>query len=177
MREICTSGSMRGVWKRSHGTDSKAPPIERGGQQICRTYSHRATSRLYRTRPLAPSSSLQTNLRAGADSGFKALKKRDTQDSEFSYAGCRRFPADKAFDGRHSGDMTYARSLLSILKPLESFTASQDACGGRGCAESIPTTASPTSIDAIWWDSGCPGCCCRMLLQWLAVQPALPCLC
>ena len=42
------SGSMSGVWKRSHGTDNKAPPIERGGQQICRTYSHRATSRLYR---------------------------------------------------------------------------------------------------------------------------------
>ena len=30
MYEICMSGSMSEVWKRSHGPDSKAPPIERG---------------------------------------------------------------------------------------------------------------------------------------------------
>jgi hypothetical protein len=47
MREICMSGLMRGVWKRSHGLDSKAPAIERVGQQICQPYSHRATSLLY----------------------------------------------------------------------------------------------------------------------------------
>jgi hypothetical protein len=47
MREICTSGLMRGMWKRSHGLDSKAPAIERVGQQICQPYSHRATSLLY----------------------------------------------------------------------------------------------------------------------------------
>ena len=41
------SGLMRGMWKRSHGLDSKAPAIERVGQQICQPYSHRATSLLY----------------------------------------------------------------------------------------------------------------------------------
>jgi hypothetical protein len=31
MREICMSGSMSGVWRRSHGRTSEAPPNERGG--------------------------------------------------------------------------------------------------------------------------------------------------
>jgi len=48
VREICMSGSMRGMWKRGYGTVTWAPPDERGGQQTNQTYYYRATFLLYR---------------------------------------------------------------------------------------------------------------------------------
>ena len=47
MREIRTSGSMSGRWKRSMAAASEAPARGKAGTRICRRLNHRATSRLY----------------------------------------------------------------------------------------------------------------------------------
>jgi hypothetical protein len=68
MREICMSGSMSGVWRRSHGRATKAPPNERGGNSYARpnaTAPHLDSTK-------APFSARMTNVRSTSKSGAKA---------------------------------------------------------------------------------------------------------